>query len=142
MLHEVRSQKFFMGRLNHGDDLLGALTQTCQNLQIPLGQVQAIGAVQKAVLGYYHQEQKIYHTIHLDKHLEIVQLTGNISLKGSIPFVHAHLTLSDASGCTYGGHLFPGTLIFACEIFIHALQGPPFERAPDATTGLPLWRLP
>ena len=139
MLHEVHSQKYFMGRLNYGDDLLGVLTQTCQDLKISLGHVQAIGAVQKAVLGYYHQEQKSYHTIHLDQHLEIVQLTGNISLKDAVPFVHAHLTLSDASGRTYGGHLFPGTLIFACEVFIHAVQGSPFERVLDATTGLPLW---
>ncbi|MEO5327786.1 MAG: DNA-binding protein [Magnetococcus sp. THC-1_WYH] len=142
MLHEVHLQKYFMGRLNHGDDLLGVLTQTCQDLKISLGHIQAIGAVQKAVLGYYHQEQKSYHTIDLDQHLEIVQLTGNISLKDAVPFVHAHLTLSDPSGRTYGGHLFPGTLIFACEVFIHAVQGPPCERTLDATTGLPLWRVP
>ncbi|MBF0131424.1 MAG: DNA-binding protein [Magnetococcales bacterium] len=142
MLHEVHLQKYFMGRLNHGDDLLGVLTQTCQDLKISLGHIQAIGAVQKAVLGYYHQEQKSYHTIDLDQHLEIVQLTGNISLKDAVPFVHAHLTLSDPSGRTYGGHLFPGTLIFACEVFIHAVQGPTFERTLDATTGLPLWRVP
>lgn len=142
MLHEIHSQKYFMGRLNHGDDLLEALSQTCQNLKISLGQVSAIGAVQKAVLGYYHQEQKVYQTIHLDKHMEIVQLTGNISLKESIPFVHAHITLADDSGHTYGGHLFPGTIIFACEIFIHQFQGHAFHRTLDATTGLPLWRLP
>lgn len=142
MLHEVHGQKYFMGRLSHGDDLLGVLTQTCQDLKISSGHIQAIGAVQKAVLGYYHQEQKSYHTIDLDQHLEIVQLTGNISLKDAVPFVHAHLTLSDTSGRTYGGHLFPGTLIFACEVFIHAVQGPPFERTLDVTTGLPLWRVP
>ncbi|HIJ84957.1 MAG: DNA-binding protein [Magnetococcales bacterium] len=142
MLQEVSSQHHFMGRLNHGEDLLEALNQACRQREIRLGRVTAIGAVQKAALGYYDQSQQVYHTIHLDRPLEIVQLTGNISTKDDRPFIHAHATFSDASGRIYGGHLFPGTIIFACEVIIHVFQGPAFQRILDDTTGLPLWRMP
>ncbi len=28
-------------------------------------------------------------------------------------FVHAHITLADRKGRAYGGHLMPGTMVFA-----------------------------
>ncbi|MBF0421597.1 MAG: DNA-binding protein [Magnetococcales bacterium] len=140
MLQEIHSDRFFMGRLHHGDDLLEALHRACREWHIHLGRVTAIGAVQKATLGYYDQTLHTYQTIQLDRHLEIVQLTGNISVKDDKPFVHAHVTLSDASGRTYGGHLFPGTAVFACETVIESFRGPVFRRASDPITGLPLWQ--
>ncbi|MBF0420553.1 MAG: DNA-binding protein [Magnetococcales bacterium] len=141
MMQEVHLERYFMGRLEHGADLMDALNQTCQRLQIGLGKVSAIGAVQRAVLGYYDQGQQVYQTISLNQHMEIVQLTGNISIKGDKPFVHAHVTLSDATGRTYGGHVFPGTIVFACECVIQAFRGPVLQRALDTTTGLPLWHM-
>ncbi|MBF0347443.1 MAG: DNA-binding protein [Magnetococcales bacterium] len=142
MLHEVTSEHYFMGRLQHGEDLLEALNHTCSQHHIELGKITAIGAVQKAVLGYYDQRQQVYQTIRLDWPLEIVQLTGNISMKDDKPFAHVHAILSDASGRTHGGHLFPGTIVFACETIIHVFRGPVFQRVLDTTTGLPLWNMP
>ncbi|MBF0107724.1 MAG: DNA-binding protein [Magnetococcales bacterium] len=142
MFNEVTSGRHFMGRVNHGEDLLEALNRACRQHDIGLGMVSAIGAVQKGVLGYYNQVQQVYHTIHLDRPLEIVHLSGNISMKDNQPFVHAHAILSDASGQTFGGHLFPGTIVFACETIIHALDGTALQRQLDPTTGLPLWSLP
>ena len=71
--------------------------------------------------------------------MEITNLKGNISVKDGNPFVHAHITLADKSGKCYGGHLAPGTVVFACEFLIEALDGPVFERCLDEKTGLPLW---
>ena len=55
--------------------------------------------------------------------------------------VHAHVTLADKNGKAYGGHLAPGTEIFACEVIVQALEGPEFKRGIDEETGLPLWRM-
>ena len=55
--------------------------------------------------------------------------------------VHAHLTLADEDGSAYGGHLMPGTEVFACEIILEAFEGPGFERRLDHETGLPLWEM-
>lgn len=128
-----------MGRLKHGDDLLEALTEICAENNVNLGQVQAIGAVRKARIGFYDQEKRVYEFLEFDKPLEILSMTGNISLKDEKPIIHAHITLSGHDGKAFGGHLAPGTEVFACEFIIKEFSGIDLERKLDNQTGLPLW---
>ena len=141
IIREVEQKEIVMGKLRHGADLLEELTELCANRGIKLGRVEAIGAVQKACIGYYHQKKREYEFLTFDRTLEILNLTGNISIKDGSPIVHAHITLSDHSGAAYGGHLAPGTIVFACECIIEAYDGPVFEREFDEETGLPLWTM-
>ncbi len=141
IIHEVKVEKMFMGKLEYGADLLEEITQICVDKDIYLGRVEALGAVKRARLGYYNQQNHEYHFYDLDQTLEITNLIGNISIKDGAPIVHAHLTFSDKEGRAFGGHLVPGTIVFACEIVIQVLDGPQFERGLDQKTGLPLWRL-
>ncbi len=138
---EVNAVKMFMGKLAHGADLLEEITKICVDQDICLGSVEALGAVKKARLGYYNQQDHEYRFFDLNQTLEITNLTGNISIKDGAPVVHAHVTLSDKDGHAYGGHLAPGTKVFACEVTILVLDGPKFERGPDQETGLPLWKM-
>ncbi len=140
-IHEVKAVKMFMGKLEYGVDLLEEITQICINKDICLGRIEALGAVKKARLGYYNQHNHKYNFYDLNQTLEITNLIGNISIKDGVPIVHAHMTLSDKEGRAYGGHLAPGTIVFACEVVIQALDGPQFERGLDQKTGLPLWRM-
>jgi predicted DNA-binding protein with PD1-like motif len=137
----IRSGEKIMGRLGFGCDLLEELTRISTARGISLGRIAAFGAVQKVRIGYYDQNTRVYQFLDIDKALEIVQLIGNISLKDAKPFVHAHITLADESGKTFGGHLAPGTIVFACEFIIEALEGAEFNRSFDEETGLPLWDL-
>ena len=140
-IREVNAVKMFMGKLAHGADLLEEITEICIEQNICLGRIEALGAVQNARLGYYNQQDHVYHFFDLDQTLEITNLIGNISIKDGAPIVHAHVTLSDKDGHAYGGHLAPGTIVFACEVVIQALDGPNFERGLDQKTGLPLWKM-
>jgi len=128
-----------MGRLPHGGDLLETLTELCIRHDVRLGRVEAIGAVSRARVGYYDQTKHEYRCLELDRPLEILSLIGNVSLRDGRPMVHAHITLGDDQGHAFGGHLAPGTIVFACECTLQAFEGPPLERKPDATTGLMLW---
>ncbi|MBS3732526.1 MAG: DNA-binding protein [Desulfobacterales bacterium] len=141
MMKKISSQQVHMGKLQHGADLLEEITQTCNRENIRLGRIQAIGAVQRARLAYYNQKTREYRFFTIDQPLEILNLSGNISLKDGEPMVHAHISLADDAGNAYGGHVAPGTVIFACEIVIESFEGPAFERSFDEETGLPLWRL-
>lgn len=141
ILKEITPKEKYIGKLQHGADLLEELTEACKEQNIQLGRVEAIGAVQKAVIGYYHQDKREYEFLTLDQHLEILNLTGNISIKDGEAMVHAHITLADAKGNAFGGHLSPGTIVFACECIIEAFDGPTLERGFDEVTGLPLWDL-
>lgn len=135
----VNPIKTLMGKLKHGADLLSELTAICVLNEIFLGRVEAIGAVQKARIGFYDQQKREYNFQNLDQCLEITNLTGNISLKDGAPMVHAHVTFADKAGRAFGGHLAPGTVIFACEYVIQTLEGRQFIRKFDEETGLPLW---
>jgi predicted DNA-binding protein with PD1-like motif len=129
-----------MGRLAKGADLLEALEEQCRLNNITLGEVRALGAVTKARVGYYKQDIQKYMFLELDRPLEILSLIGNISLKDGQPMVHAHVTLSDEDGRAFGGHLAPGTLIFACEFVIQEDKSDQvLQRTLDTETGLFLW---
>lgn len=128
-----------MGRLQRGDDLLESLTNLAGKQQIDLGEVSALGAVEKAVTGYYDQHKRKYAFTEHNEPMEIVSLTGNISLREGKIMVHAHIALAGEDGSVIGGHLAPGTIVFACEYRITAFKGERLERKTDSHTGLPLW---
>lgn len=137
--NEVKFSKALMGRLSYGEDMLEELTDICRRERIALAQIKAIGAVKRAKLGYYNQAERVYNLFDINKPLEITNLSGNISLKDGVPMIHAHLTLADREGRAFGGHLAPGTIVFACEFIISILDGQSFDREFDEETGLPLW---
>ena len=130
-----------MGRLSHGADLLEELTAICKDKNFQLGSIEAIGAVQKAAIEFYDQTKREYQIISINKPLEITNLTGNISIKDGAPFVHAHVTLADASGRACGGHLAAGTIVFACEFILEIFDGATLKREFDQDTGLSLWSM-
>lgn len=64
-------------------------------------------------------------------HFEIVSLTGTVSANGS----HIHLSISDSTGKTTGGHLLDGNLVYTtAEIIIQADDGFVFTREKDGST--------
>ncbi|MFW5795442.1 MAG: PPC domain-containing DNA-binding protein [Bacillota bacterium] len=137
-------QNTYMGKIPYNSDLLEQINNFCIENKIQCGNVNVIGAVQKAEIGYYSQDKQEYEIIKdeaLTKGLEIVSCTGNISLKNSIPFAHLHIVLSNSKGSTYGGHLMPGTIIYAGEFIIHKFKGNELKRAFDEKTKLPLWEM-
>ena len=137
----VKSEGRIMGRVPQGEDLLGYLNQVCLGENIEAGQVSAIGAVNKARIGFYDQTKQEYGFIDLDEPLEIVSLMGNVSLKDGKPFVHAHVVLGDHEGKLFGGHLAEGAPVFACEFIITKFSSnQAFVRGLDQGTGLPLWQ--
>jgi len=138
-LKEIKKHGMFMGRLPYGADLLEELTRICEDQGISNGRLEAIGAVRKACIGFYDQALRKYEFTTLDTSLEILNLSGNISVKNGNPVVHAHITLADSAGRAFGGHLAAGTIIFACECIIESFDGPVFKRGYDEETGLPLW---
>ena len=136
---KVTLQERVMGKIQHGADLLDELTKICHKNDIRLGRISALGAVKCARFGYYDQQAHEYRFMGLDRPLEIINLTGNVSLKEQKPFVHAHITFAGEDGTAYGGHLAQGTIVFACEFVIEIFNGPKFERNFDRITGLALW---
>ncbi len=137
---ELTPGRVFIGRLPHQADLAESLAAICDREKIRLGVVTVIGAVTKARLAYYNQNtHKYIESLRLDERLEIVFCCGNVSVKDTAPFVHAHVVFANDKGQAFGGHLVPGCTLFAGEYFIRELTGTDLQRELDGPTGLSLW---
>jgi len=66
-------------------------------------------------------------------HFEIVSLNGTLSENGS----HLHMSVSDSTGKTTGGHLMEGCIVYTtAEIVIQSDSSMVFRREKDGTTHL------
>lgn len=140
----VSRGRTLIGRLPKGSDLMVELTRLCQEENIRLGKVQAIGAVSKAKVGFFPQEGNEYFFLEFDYHLEIISLQGNISIMDGASFIHAHIALMNNEGKMIGGHLIEGTEVFSCEYIINEYmpeEDKTFHRVLDEETGLFMWPL-
>ncbi len=129
----------FLARLPKGKDLLEAMAREFEKRSVTKASFSLIGAVTKAVLGYYDTEDHKYVNKEFDFPLEIVSCMGNVSKKDGEIFVHAHACFGDDDYQCIGGHLMPGTIILAAELFGNPVSGPTPVRRFDEPTGLMLW---
>ncbi|MGB3943246.1 MAG: PPC domain-containing DNA-binding protein [Methanothrix sp.] len=139
IIYELTPGRLFLASLDHGSEIIASITALAKSLGIDAGVVTAIGALERATIGYYDQEDHVYRRIEIDHPVEISSLSANISMRDGKPFLHVHATLADSQGNVSGGHLSSGT-VFAAEVYISELVGRPPTRSHDPTTGLFLWR--
>jgi hypothetical protein len=137
---QYKYKRTFIGSIPCSSDLYETLTKIVIEEDIRIGKVTAIGAVTNAAIGYFDQNTKEYKNIELNSGYEILSCIGNVSVREGKPFVHAHITLSDKDGKVFGGHLMPGTKVFACEVFIDEYTGEDLVREKEETTNLFLWK--
>lgn len=135
----LRLGRQFLLRLPNGVDIVEHLTDFCAKNKIYCGVVNLIGATSKVTIGYYDQKTHQYHPKTFEQEMEIVSCMGNVSVKDGKPFLHLHAVMGDAELRSWGGHLFPGSAVFAAEAHIQELKGGRRVRMPDAATGLALW---
>lgn len=138
LTQDLRLGRCLIARLDHGVDIISQIADLAKNEKIGAAVFSAIGALMQADLAYYDQASREYRKIAIDKPVELVSCSGNISIRDSQPFVHAHASIADSEGCVWGGHLIGGKA-FAAEICVQELFGEPLIRKYDPITGLYLW---
>ncbi len=116
-------------RLGPGQDLRAALQQFVADKKLEAACiVTCVGSLQKTVLRLANQD---HHTSFEGKR-EIVSLVGTLAVTGS----HLHLSVSDSTGVTLGGHLVEGCQVYTtAEIVIGILPAYRFTREPDPKSG-------
>ncbi len=131
----------YMGNIEHGKDILETLEAFCLDNEVKTAWINLMGALSEVTLSYYDQVTHRYYTKTFQGEFEILNGTGNISMKENVPVGHIHLTLSNTDYGCVGGHLMKGSAkVFACEFVLQVMDGiEPLYRGQDETTGLPLW---
>jgi predicted DNA-binding protein with PD1-like motif len=124
-----RGIKVFALRLRPGQDLRKEIEEFVKQNGIKAGFViTTVGSLEKASLRLADQSE----TTTFDGKFEIVSLVGTLSADG----VHLHISLSDNTGRTIGGHLVEGCRIYTtAEIIIGEAEGLLFSRETDKSTG-------
>ena len=116
-------------RLQKGDDLKLSIEKYIEENKIKAGTIlSCVGCLYKTVI----RNAGGVDSIVLEKNVEIVSITGTLSLDGC----HIHIAVSDEDLKTYGGHLKDGSLVnTTVEIVILELENYVFKRVMDDKTG-------
>jgi|EndMetStandDraft_4_1072995.scaffolds.fasta_scaffold137869_2 predicted DNA-binding protein with PD1-like motif len=126
--------------LDAGDEVMGKLHAFATEHNLMASRLTAIGAFQRATLGYFNWESKAYERIPVDEQVEVLALVGDIALDGGKPKMHAHAVLGKRDGSTVGGHLLEATVRPTLEVLL--IESPAYlRRVHDAHSGLALIRI-
>jgi uncharacterized protein len=122
---EVKIHAF---RLKPGQDLKQEIENYVKQHSIEAGWVMTcVGSVTQYNLRFANQPQGTKDS----GHFEIVSVTGTVSIHGS----HLHMSVSDSTGRTIGGHLLNDNKIYTtAEIVIGEGKQLIFTREKDGTT--------
>ncbi|MBU7023243.1 MAG: DUF296 domain-containing protein [Theionarchaea archaeon] len=127
-----KKEHIIVMRLFKGEELIESIEDVCVKEKVSSGKVQAIGAVQRAVLGYFDTEEKKY--LKFECKGEVISCMGNIAGKNGDLVVHVHAVIGDRDGTCKGGHVFSAEASATLEVFIESVSG--LTRALDDDTGL------
>ena len=115
-------------RLKPGQDLKQSIDSFVKEKKITAGWIHTcVGSLTEYNIRFANQEKG-----YSDKgHFEIVSLVGTLSINGS----HIHISISDSTGKTVGGHLLEGCKIYTtAEIVIGESKELEFTREKDGST--------
>jgi predicted DNA-binding protein with PD1-like motif len=122
---------------DQGDEVISTLTELARERALSASRFTAIGAFRNVVLGYFDWERKDYRKIPIDEQVEVLALTGDISLNAGEPKVHAHVVLGRSDGTTRGGHLLQAHVRPTLEVML--TESPAvLRRSYDQESGLAL----
>lgn len=124
----MESTQAYAFRLKPGQDLKQEIQKLVTEKQIKAGWISTcVGSLTNYAIRFANQPNG-----NIDSgHFEIVSLTGTVSTNGS----HIHISISDSTGKTIGGHLMEGCKIYTtAEIVILTGNDFIFKREKDGTT--------
>ncbi|MGZ2370679.1 PPC domain-containing DNA-binding protein [Ancylomarina sp. YFZ004] len=117
-------------RLRPGMDLKKEMAQFVASNQLQSASISTcVGSLRELTIRPANQKE----LLHLRGHYEIVSLTGTFADNGKNN--HIHISVSDSTGNTIGGHLVDGNIIYTtAEIVLLNNKGMNFTRVIDPET--------
>lgn len=113
----------YIVRMDRGEEILTCLADLCQREDIRLAQVDALGAVDQAVVSVYDVPTKTFYRKEFNEPMEISNLCGTVTRKDGQPYLHLHVTVCDRDLNAHGGHANALRVSATCEMVIRTLPG-------------------
>lgn len=124
--------------LERGEELQSSLQAFATESGMKSAWISGLGGAMKVTLGFYSLESKSYEWKEFDEPLEIVSLTGNLSLSDGQPFWHVHGVFSNRDYQAVGGHVKSMTVGLTGELHITPISPELHRDFHDDITGLKL----
>jgi len=105
--------------LDSGEEAFAALTRFANDAGVTAASLSAIGAFEKATVGWFDFGSKTYKKIEVSEQCEVLSALGDVAVgddgKASL---HIHIVLGLSDGSTRGGHLLAGTVRPTLEVVL------------------------
>lgn len=115
--------------LEPGDELIDSLKRFATQCNVDTAFLSGIGAVDRVELGYFHPSSQEYARTRLEEELEVLTVTGSITLLDGEPKPHVHGIFGRSDFSTVGGHVFEAVCSVTLELQL-AVTGTPIRRGP------------
>lgn len=105
--------------LDSGEEAFATLTRFALESRISAASLTAIGAFERATIGWFDIASKSYKKIEVGEQCEVLSAIGDIAAgDDGKPSLHVHVVLGLSDGSTRGGHLLAGTVRPTLEVIL------------------------
>jgi predicted DNA-binding protein with PD1-like motif len=133
-------QKTYAVIMDTGDEVMEELKKFAKSQRLRASQFTAIGAFSEAIVGFFDFSIKDYEKIPIQEQMEVLVLTGDISLFKDEYKIHAHVVLGKRDGTAHGGHLIKAVVHPTLEIILN--ESPEYlKRYMDKESEIPLIKI-
>ena len=113
----------YIVRMDRGEEILFTLKSLCEQENIALAQVDALGAVDHAVVSVYDVPTRTFYRKEFNEPMEISNLCGTVSRKDGEVYLHLHVTVCDKELLAHGGHANELRVSATCEMVVRCISG-------------------
>jgi uncharacterized protein len=114
---ETEGQRRFVVVLDSGEEAFATLTAFAAANHISGASLTALGAFERATVGWFDFEKKTYRKIPIGEQCEVLSAIGDIAQgDDGKPSLHVHAVVGLSDGSTRGGHLLEGIVRPTLEV--------------------------
>ena len=138
----AKFDKNYYIRMDKGDEIVGCILDLCKKENIGFATYSGIGGCGKAEIQTFIPEQGRFETHTLKGMLELVSLTGNVTVDEGFAEHHTHAVfayIKDGEHSVDGGHLKSTTVLLTAEIELRPTAGGTVKRKLNPETGTGFW---
>jgi predicted DNA-binding protein with PD1-like motif len=117
LVNEVGGLRTFVIVLDPGEEAFAELTGFAVDQKVEGASLTAIGAFERATVGWFDLDAKTYRKIPVDEQCEVLSAIGDVALgDDGKPSLHVHVVFGLSDGTTRGGHLLEGIVRPTLEV--------------------------
>jgi predicted DNA-binding protein with PD1-like motif len=118
LLNPGDSTKQYAVIFYQGDEAFSGLLEFAEKYHVTSAHFTAIGALNKATLGWFDPQRKMYKKIPISGQHEVIAMSGDIALYQGKPVVHTHMVVGSPDGTTRAGHVLDAYVSPTLEVMV------------------------